>query len=208
MRETFIGDPTKEEIDIYLMQKDYSLVNMTELRSDIMSINSDKSKELCKNFFQDTFPEEKDGLLQDKTNKPLRFFYEGKDLKRKMEKSILKHPRKGKFDTKALKKLTTKNTQKNSGYKYVKLQYRVKKIYFDSKEKERSMGSLRTGRIKWSLEKPCEPHNTDKVKPILKASKKAMNEIKHKKKVKVVVETKTILSNFGMEADFQYSVNK
>lgn len=208
MKETFIGAPTKEEIEIYLKQKQYSLLNMTDLRSEILLASPGRDRKLYKNFFEDTFCESKNGMLQEKTNKPMKFFYEAESLKHKIEKSGLGVSERARVGNKALKKLTIRNTQKNTGYRYVKLYYKSRKLEFGGPEIYSKQDSTHFSRVKWSGDLSFKPHNTEEIKSILKSRSLAMEKPKARKKTRVVVETRVIISNFGAETDFKYSINK
>lgn len=211
MRDVFIGVPTKEEIILYLQQKSYSLLNMLDLRSNILRIDIKENEELYKNFFQGTILEAKCSALKEKTNRPIKFFYERKKPVLSTEVKNVECVDIAKISNRTLRKLTLKNTQKNTGYRYVKLQYKNKRAFFSKYLAKQENKTHRLCCITWISEHVSEPHphNMLGVKSILKSLNiKPVKEIKIRKKTKINVEAKVIFSNFDADPEFKYTTSR
>lgn len=211
MRDIFIGLPTKEEIILYLKQRSYSLLNMHDLRSDILHRETNEGKSLYKNFFQEGFLETKRSALKEKTNRPIKFFYEGKTPKLSSAlPKLVECVDIANISNRTLKKITYKNTQKNTGYKYVKLQYKNKKAFFGRCLEKSENKTYRQRSITWASEHVLDtpPHNILEIRSILKSQNIPMKEIKIRKKIKISVETKVTFLNFDTDSEFKYTINR
>lgn len=209
MRDIYIGTPTKDEIYLYLRQKEHSLLNFSKLRSEILSHRAvPTTSRPDANFFQEIFPETKGDMLREKTNQPLKFFYEGKCAAQDVPRSSTKCAEPMKINIKALRKSTHKNTQRNTGYKCVKLHYKTKQVAFGEPMQKKKGDSGRKTTVRWSPSYLLEPHNVDGAKSILKSDAGSSQETSVRKKVRVVVETKVFVPHFEFETDFKYRINK
>lgn len=212
MRDIFIGVPTKEEIILYLKQRSYSLLNMQDLRSDILRREANENKDLYKNFFQESFVDTKRGALKEKTNRPVMFFYEGKrPTLSAAVTQLVECVDIAKVSNRTLRKITQKNTQKNTGYRYVKLQYKNKKAFFGKYSAKRENKVARHCSVTWASGHALEmsPHNKLEIKPILKIKNtKPMKEIKIRKKIKISVEAKVTFLNFDTDSEFKYTISR
>ena len=211
MKEVFIGTPTKQEIDMYLGGKDYSLPRMSELREEILSAGNKGDTCGSEHFFREIFPDTKTGgALQEKTNRFLKFTYIKRPTKCAAQRPV---PDTGatKLGTRALKRLTYRNTQKNTGYKNVKLYYRSRKrVFFGGfAENSREM-DVRECKIRWDQASLIAPQSIDKVTPILKCETTRFGGCDEvcRKKTHIFIETVSRIPDFLGEADFQYKVNK
>lgn len=212
MRDIFIGVPTKEEIVLYLRQRSYSLLNMYDLRSDILRRETNENEDLCRNFFQENFLVTKRSALKEKTNTPIKFFYEGK--KKTLNAAVTQLVECvdiAKISNRTLKKITQKNTQKNTGYRYVKLQYKNKRAFFGKCLEKHDNKASRQCSVTWASENVLEmtPHNKLGIRSIIKSqSIKPMKEIKIRKKIKISVETKVTFVGFDTDSEFKYTISR
>ncbi|ADM12004.1 uncharacterized protein Eint_080700 [Encephalitozoon intestinalis ATCC 50506] len=129
MDEIFIGRPSKREIDMYLLNREYSLLNNIGLRSEILKRGMAKrleenKTELGFGAFKRRKPRKKkeaklveDGTIRKRKVSVGYQMRKGKDpLAKKDSNGHAKGTKK-----KCMKEIVEKNTLKNSGYRYVVL---------------------------------------------------------------------------------------
>ncbi|AFN83490.1 hypothetical protein EROM_080710 [Encephalitozoon romaleae SJ-2008] len=189
MDEIFIGSPSKREIEMYLLNKEYSLLNNIKLRDDILSKrgmggSSENEAELKFEFLKGGKPWE-NGLVQ---------VVDGSSEKRKASIGYqIKNGRKtsgekdfnGKIEKKRIgtKKIIERNTIKNSGYRYVTL------VFVGSNEFPKPVTKRHRKKVRFCDSACPGAHNTGKPSSILLPASKTRKLPRTRKKEKVFVES-------------------
>ncbi|KCZ78063.1 hypothetical protein H311_00916 [Anncaliia algerae PRA109] len=151
MRVIFYGRITKEELDIFLLNKPYSLINHPDLRKEITALNK---ADISSNAIE---------ILP---NSPQRFSNRNV-LKDKNIFNAINAESKINYN-----KLLKLNTRKNTGYKNIKVFFK-KYIKINNKK----LDKLNT-KVKFSDFEENNPHNNGEIKPILMC--KTNNVVKFK----------------------------
>ncbi|KAG5860499.1 hypothetical protein KMI_01g01360 [Encephalitozoon hellem] len=188
MDEIFIGRPSKREIEMYLLNKEYSLLNNIKLRKDILSSRKTFSRnkvELKPEFIGERRSCENDlGDAVNGTNERRKasIGYRIRSGRVVLTEKDSNSKAKKKKDMK-VKKITERNTIRNSGYRYITL------VFDGNNESPKPVDKRHRRRVRFSDSVHLSVHNSGEPSSILLPETKPRKLPKIQRKERVFVES-------------------
>lgn len=190
MDEIFIGRPSRREIEMYLLNKEYSLLNNIKLRDDILSkrgIEESSGNEVEMKFEsirgRKSWENELVQVMNDSSEKrKASIGYQTKNGMKTLtgKNSNAKIEKKKRIGT---KKIIERNTIRNSGYRYVTL------VFVGSNELPKPVIKKHRKKVRFGDSTCPSAHNTGKPSSILLPASKPRKLTKTRKKEKIFVES-------------------